>query len=180
MHFHDNRKSSVRKLAPIHSKSFSRPLLSALHSECCGKDGAYRFLNSPRHHWRRFLWLLSSTVVLKAVWSLTDEDRRSVLIVDDSVFSRACSKTVEKTSSGFNPRARAGRDLIIGAGGTYWLVSIHAPARGATSMVAYWCRRSWFQSTRPRGARPFLLQIRGRGRCFNPRARAGRDFERRR
>lgn len=79
----------------FHGKSFSRTLLSALHPECGGKDAVYRFLNSPRHHWRRFLWLLSSAVVRKALWPLTGKDRQSVLIVDDSVFSRSRSKAVE-------------------------------------------------------------------------------------
>jgi len=55
---------------------------------------------------------------------------------------------------GFNPRARAGRDLNGFVPGEKTLVSIHAPARGAT--VA-----------------PFevaMMDMR-----FNPRARAGRD-----
>ena len=77
------------------------------------------------------------------------------------------------------------------------IVSIHAPARGATlasiKVFSFW----WFQSTRPRGARPVLPVIksalvkfqstRPRGarlhlsisfrnfKSFNPRARAGRD-----
>lgn len=82
----------------FHGKSFSRTLLSALHPECGGKDAVYRFLNSPRHHWRRFLWFLSSAVVLKSLSPLTSENRRSVLIVDDSVFSRSRSKAVELLS----------------------------------------------------------------------------------
>ena len=81
-------------------------------------------------------------------------------------------------------------------------VSIHAPARGATEwkrrVVMRWLR---FQSTRPRGARRFILcylrvslkfqstRLRGARRYyhglhewdisgFNPRAREGRDFYR--
>jgi len=81
----------------------------------------------------------------------------------------------------FNPRARAGRDTD--APGASWtrLVSIHAPARGATEQLSGGLRLrivsihapargattyatvvdagTSFQSTRPRGARPpFLLQ----------------------
>ena len=82
----------------FHGKSFSRTLLSAFHPECGAKDAVYRFLNSPRHNWRRFLWLLSSVVVLKTLSPLTSDDRRSVLIVDDSVFSRSRSKAVELLS----------------------------------------------------------------------------------
>ena len=76
-------------------------------------------------------------------------------------------------------------------------VSIHAPARGATASCGKRSRCPMFQSTRPRGARlrPAASQrrrnafqsTRPRGarqgrddnseatRCFNPRAREGRD-----
>ena len=57
--------------------------------------------------------------------------------------------------SGFNPRARAGRDpRDVQARRRLGLVSIHAPARGATN---------------PPGIVAPLEA------CFNPRARAGRD-----
>jgi hypothetical protein len=59
-----------------------------------GKDTVYRFLNSPRHNWRRFLLLLSATVVQR-MSQLTSDDRADVLIVDDSLFSRNRSKKVE-------------------------------------------------------------------------------------
>ena len=57
----------------------------------------------------------------------------------------------------FNPRARVGRD-------PYFLMSRRA--------------MSWFQSTRPRGARPGsrIAQVERRY-SFNPRARVGRDFD---
>ncbi|WP_206921959.1 transposase [Alicyclobacillus suci] len=59
-----------------------------------GKDTVYRFLNSPRHNWRRFLLLLSATVVQR-MSRLTSDDRADVLIVDDSLFRRSRSKKVE-------------------------------------------------------------------------------------
>ena len=107
---------------------------------------------------------------------------------------RTCSQS---ELLGFNPRARAGRDRRTPTMVDRSVVSIHAPARGATvdptrtDHVAI-----EFQSTRPRGARPILpvpaegirfqsTRPRGarhahvyRGRFserFNPRARAGRD-----
>ena len=78
--------------------------------------------------------------------------------------------------SSFNPRARAGRDpspswrctpLIrfqstrprgarhyhLSRGQRFDAVSIHAPARGATSRAPNTCNSALFQSTRPRGAR---------------------------
>ena len=57
-------------------------------------------------------------------------------------------------SRGFNPRARTGRDTVSGAGADVVLVSIHAPARGAT----------------PIGKPAAVTRC-----CFNPRARTGRD-----
>ena len=98
----------------------------------------------------------------------------------------------------FNPRARAGRDTPHLRHAGHAVVSIHAPARGATSGSGpSGCKRP-FQSTRPRGARqpqgppptpemPFQsTRPRGARRSatsspatrsrFNPRARAGRDI----
>ena len=54
-------------------------------------------------------------------------------------------------------------------------VSIHAPARGATHHPGSSCSIAWFQSTRPRGARRRSCRRNQRERCFNPRAREGRD-----
>ncbi len=55
---------------------------------------------------------------------------------------------------GFNPRARTGRDRLHGVGCANQVVSIHAPARGATNLPDHGCHRQ---------------------PCFNPRARTGRD-----
>ena len=55
------------------------------------------------------------------------------------------------------------------------IVSIHAPARGATSTRRNCPSSTWFQSTRPRGARPRYPCRYPHHYCFNPRARAGRD-----
>ncbi len=57
------------------------------------------------------------------------------------------------------------------------MVSIHAPTRGATgcsqATVSDWV----FQSTRPRGARPYPPLSFDCRMCFNPRAHAGRDLK---
>ena len=99
----------------------------------------------------------------------------------------------------FNPRAREGRDLRANMMG--WgvkNVSIHAPARGATDAsyedaerilfqstrprgarrpvkVSHWHETNRFQSTRPRGARHGFVSLSLLRKCFNPRAREGRD-----
>ena len=104
------------------------------------------------------------------------------------------------SDDGFNPRAREGRDLVLPIVWTQMLVSIHAPARGATrgrqpfleapavsihapargatlDVVNGAFRTTMFQSTRPRGARLYLSSIfRFVEVCFNPRAREGRDL----
>ena len=73
------------------------------------------------------------------------------------------------------PRARAGRDVSVSFVKPNLRVSIHAPARGATEPFAEALPFQLFQSTRPRGARLAQCDPGGLGRCFNPRARAGRD-----
>ena len=59
------------------------------------KDVVYRFLNSPNFNWRKFLLLLSSSIIQNIVNPLTSEDRVNVLVVDDSLYSRNRSKHVE-------------------------------------------------------------------------------------
>ncbi len=60
-------------------------------------------------------------------------------------------------------------------------VSIHAPAGGATKSNNKTMSKTFkFQSTRPRGARPqSWSQWSSWSRCFNPRARGGRDLKHR-
>ena len=60
-----------------------------------GKDTVYRFLNSCHTNWCRFVLLLAGRIIKESVEPLTDGKRKNVLILDDSVFSRPCSKKVE-------------------------------------------------------------------------------------
>ena len=53
----------------------------------------------------------------------------------------------------FNPRARMGRDVTVPFIDSYY----------------------GFQSTRPHGARPLVVDFSVVAECFNPRARMGRD-----
>ena len=55
------------------------------------------------------------------------------------------------------------------------IVSIHAPARGATDCMSPRRNDIQFQSTRPHGARPVIHFANCPYSCFNPRARTGRD-----
>ena len=58
-------------------------------------------MNSSSINWRRFTLQLASAVIGK-IEPLTQENRRNVLIVDDSLFSRARSKKVELLAKVFD------------------------------------------------------------------------------
>jgi hypothetical protein len=77
---------------------YHRNWFRLLESDCTenlpGKDAIYRFLNHPRFAWRRFLTLFSSDVIQK-VTALTAKTRTRVLIIDDSMYERNRSKSVE-------------------------------------------------------------------------------------
>ncbi len=106
----------------------------------------------------------------------------------------------KSTTLSFNPRPRAGGDIITTIGLiTQLAVSIHAPARGATFALPEFDRLGKFQSTPPRGGRPscgrvsirhLMFQstpprggrhqrafISGSFSSFNPRPRAGGDVQ---
>ena len=63
-----------------------------------GKDVVYDFLNSVSYNWRKFLLILSTFIIKNKIYPLTSKDRTNVLIFDDSLYSRARSKTVELLS----------------------------------------------------------------------------------
>ena len=65
------------------------------------KDTFYRFMNSSSINWRKFTLQLSYAVIQK-IEPLTNENRRNVLIIDDSLFSRARSKKVELLAKVFD------------------------------------------------------------------------------
>lgn len=58
------------------------------------KNTAYRFLNNGRFNWEKLLLMLMTRLIL-VLDQLTGKDRQSVLIADDSLFSRNRSKQVE-------------------------------------------------------------------------------------
>lgn len=59
------------------------------------KDTVYRFLNSVRINWLHFTTMLSAAIIKESIVGLTDEKRENVLIIDDTLYSRARSKSVE-------------------------------------------------------------------------------------
>lgn len=65
------------------------------------KNTAYRFLNCGRYNWERLLKLFMGKLV-NEVDALTDQNRQSVLILDDSLLSRNRSKKVELMAKVFD------------------------------------------------------------------------------
>lgn len=59
------------------------------------KNTIYRFLNDARINWQRFTTLLSADIICRFLKPLTDESRKDVFIVDDSLFDRSRSRKVE-------------------------------------------------------------------------------------
>ena len=60
-----------------------------------GKEVIYRFLNSIYFNWNCLLLMLSAFIINERLVALTAKKRKTVFIVDDSVYSRNRSKNVE-------------------------------------------------------------------------------------
>mgnify|MGYP000487758767 FL=1 len=89
---------------------------------------------------------------------------------DSGLSSLACA------SGGFNPRTRMGCDESSEAfQNADYLVSIHAPAWGATINHSGVLNLKLFQSTHPHGVRQKFSSFVGCMQCFNPRTRMGCD-----
>ena len=58
------------------------------------KDTVYRFLNSPKTNWQRFLFMLAYKIY-KYIRPLTNENRVDCLVLDDTLYDRSRSKNVE-------------------------------------------------------------------------------------
>ena len=83
-------------------KNLFRTLDSKNIENSFAKDTVYRFLNSAHFNWRKFLLLLSSSIIKNEIEELTSKDRVNVLIVDDSFYSRTRSKSVELLAKVFD------------------------------------------------------------------------------
>ena len=89
--------------------------------------------------------------------------------------SDSLAVTERPSDTRFNPRSREGSDAASRTGIQAFMVSIHAPARGATHRSSSQPRVRVFQSTLPRGERPAETRF-CQGLCrFNPRSREGSD-----
>ena len=66
------------------------------------KNTFYRFLNSTKTNWLRFTSLLAADIVNNDIKGLTDDKRRNVFIIDDSLFDRSSCKKTELGSKVFD------------------------------------------------------------------------------
>lgn len=66
------------------------------------KNTFYRFLNSTKTNWLRFTSLLAADIVNNDIKDLTDESRKNVFIIDDSLFNRSSCKKTELGSKVFD------------------------------------------------------------------------------
>jgi hypothetical protein len=62
-----------------------------------GRDTAYRFLNSPWHNWRRFLYFIATKTVI-FLRTLTSDSKRKVFVADDSSYDKSRSHKLELLS----------------------------------------------------------------------------------
>ena len=77
--------------------------------------------------------------------------------------------------SDFNPRSREGSDPTLRRYFIHFLISIRAPARGATGIKEFNDNNGEFQSALPRGERPLFSHALHIHSYFNPRSREGSD-----
>ncbi len=85
----------------FHGQNLYRTLSMQNKGMSFKKNTAYRFLNASRFNWERLL-LLIMTRLISSVDRLTGNDRESVFIFDDSLFSRNRSKKVELLAKVFD------------------------------------------------------------------------------
>ena len=73
----------------FNGKNLHRTLQSEVQPGRPEKDTVYRFLNSCRYNWRKFLLILSSAAIKETIEPLSSRNRKNVLIFDDSLYSRS-------------------------------------------------------------------------------------------
>ena len=66
------------------------------------KNTFYRFLNSVKTNWLRFTSLLAADIVNNNLKNLTDDKRKNVFIIDDSLFNLTSCKKTELGSKVFD------------------------------------------------------------------------------
>ena len=77
------------------NRSMYMNLITGRNTPAFAKDTVYRFMKMIQINWIRFTTILSARIIKDAIIPLDSEDRANVLIIDDSMFERNCSKKVE-------------------------------------------------------------------------------------
>lgn len=68
--------------------------LTSSFREDFSKDTYYCFLNSTKTYWLRFTSLLAANIVNNDIRNLTNQERKNIFIINNSLFSRtSCKKT---------------------------------------------------------------------------------------
>ena len=66
------------------------------------KNTFYRFFNSTKTNWLRFTSILAADIVNNDIRDLTNQERKNVFIIDDSLFNRTSCKKTELGSRVFD------------------------------------------------------------------------------
>lgn len=100
------------------NRSMYMSLITGRNTPGFAKDTVYRFMKMLQINWIRFTTLLASRIIKDAIVPLDSEERKNVLIIDDSMFERNRSKKVELLAKAYdhaNHRYRFGfRMLTLG------------------------------------------------------------------
>lgn len=83
-------------------RSMYMQLLTNHFRESFSKNTVYRFLNSSKINWERFLLLLSERIVNWFLRPLTSDDREDVFIIDDSSYRKRGYKKTELVTKVFD------------------------------------------------------------------------------
>ena len=74
------------------NRSMYMSLITGRNTPGFAKDTVYRFMKMLQINWIRFTTLLASRIIRDAIVPLDSEERKNVLIIDDSLFERNRSK----------------------------------------------------------------------------------------
>jgi len=77
------------------NRSMYMSFMTASHTEKFARDVVYRFLNNASINWTKFTTALAVKISNQEIVPLTDDNRRNVLIIDDTLFERPRAKKVE-------------------------------------------------------------------------------------
>ena len=83
-------------------RSMYMQMKTSSFQELFSKNTVYRFLNNARTNWSRFTTLLSAGIICDFLKPLTDDGRKDVFIIDDSLFDRSRSKCTELLAKVFD------------------------------------------------------------------------------